>query len=167
MTPTPTKQPATAPLRAAIISSELAPDLLKQMSERLLSAGFRDVSTLADASLVAQPPRGKRGRHRLAPSLRGPMLIVMDQVIGAVSAFDVHAILKAAPALKNSRFFLLLDDAADETVFAAWNAGIQCVLTKPFIMDEFESFAGRLYEALASKQSGAAGEEPAKPSGQK
>src|SRR5262249_24104177 len=154
-----TTKPATAPLRAAIISSELAPDSLEEMTERLVSAGFRDVSTFADVSLVAQPPRGKRGRHRLAPSLRGPMLIVMDQGIGAVSAFDVHAILKAARELKTPRFFLLLDDAADETVFAAWNAGIHCVLTKPFAMDEFESFAGRLYEALAGEQSGAAGEE--------
>jgi DNA-binding response OmpR family regulator len=154
MASTPTTEHTPLPLRAAIISSELAPSLLEQMTERLVSAGFADVSTFDDVSRVAQPPRGKRGKYRLAPSLRGPMLIVMDEGIGAVSAFDVHAILKAAPELKGPRFFLLLNDAADATVFAAWEAGIHCVLTKPFVMDEFATFAGRLYEALAGEQTG-------------
>jgi DNA-binding response OmpR family regulator len=161
MTPTPTTKRRRAPIRAAIISSELDPGLLEQMTERLVAAGFRDVRTFADAAEVAPPSRGKSDRQRLAPALRGRMLIVMDEEIGGRSAFDLHAMLKAAPELKGPRFFLLLNDAADANVFAAWNAGIQCVLAKPFVMDEFETFAGRLYEALASEPDGPAAEAPA------
>jgi hypothetical protein len=154
MAPTSTTRRATAPIRAAILSSELEPALLEQMTDRLLSAGFRDVRTFDDIGRVAQPPRGRRGRHRLAPSLRGPMLIVMDDGVGGRPALDLHAILKAAPELTGSRFLLFLNDPADANVFAAWNAGIHIVLAKPFLMDEFATFCGRLYADLAAEQTG-------------
>jgi DNA-binding response OmpR family regulator len=153
--------PPPPTIRAAIISSAFDADLLAQMTERLVSAGYRDVSTFDDVSRVARPPRGKKGRSRLAPSLRGPMLIVLDESIGGSPALDLHAILKAAPELEGPLFLLFLDQPADAAVFAAWQAGIHCVLAKPFVMDEFAAFARRLYESIAGRQTGTAAAETA------
>jgi RNA polymerase sigma-70 factor (ECF subfamily) len=152
MAPTSKTTPTPVPIRAAIISSEFDAERLQEMKEALSSAGFTEVATFDDMARLVQRPRAKKSRYRVAPQLRGAKLIVLDEWLRGRSAFEILAILKAAPELEGARFFLFADTPRDETVYAAWCAGVDCFLTKPFEMEEFANFSRRLFAAATAGQ---------------
>jgi RNA polymerase sigma-70 factor (ECF subfamily) len=140
MAVTPTK-PTTPPApRAAIICSDLDTALLQQMIDVLKDAGFGDVTIFEGAAPVTeerQSTEGKREAYAAAP-LEGKQFILLDEWLGGRSAFEVHTVLKALPALQETLFGLLASSPCqDQTAYAAWLAGFSMLLTKPFGIDEF------------------------------
>jgi DNA-binding NarL/FixJ family response regulator len=134
---------ATTAQAAAIISTDLDPAVLRSLVDAMQAAGWEDV-----AALGAVPPleerltaEGTREFH-LATPLRGRRFIVLDEWIGGRSAFELHTLLKAAAEAKEMAFGLFLAaPAADNTVFAAWAAGFDLLLTKPVDPAEFELYS--------------------------
>jgi RNA polymerase sigma factor (sigma-70 family) len=140
MAATPT-EPMTQPvLKAAIISTDLDTTLLQQMIDALKDAGFGDATVFDGATPVTEErlsADGKRESHLAAP-LEGKQFILLDEWLGGRSAFEVHTVLKALPALNGTLFGLLaLSPCQDQTAYAAWLAGFYMLLTKPFGIDEF------------------------------
>ncbi len=71
------------------------------------------------------------------------------------SAFEIHTLLKIVPELRGSLFWMLAaSPVKDPTVMAAWAAGVECFLTKPFNIDEIERFGALILAKL--NQSGSA-----------
>jgi CheY-like chemotaxis protein len=137
MTPTPA-------VNAAIISTDLEPNLVRSMADAARAAGFDGVLTLdAPPSLDATGEGDAREVH-LPDSLKDVSVVVLDEWIGGRSAFEILAILKAAAESKEIAFFMLASAPKDSTVFAAWSAGVECFLTKPFDLAEFQTFMKRL-----------------------
>jgi len=137
MTPTPA-------VNAAIISTDLEPMLVRSMADAARAAGFEGVITLdAPPSLDATGEGDAREVH-LPDSLKDVSVVVLDEWIGGRSAFEILAILKAAAESKEIAFFMLASAPKDSTVFAAWSAGVECFLTKPFDLEEFQRFMQRL-----------------------
>jgi RNA polymerase sigma-70 factor (ECF subfamily) len=137
---------ATTAKAAAIISTDLDPAVLQSLVEAMKTAGWEDVATLG-----AVPPLeeriaadGAREFHLAAP-LNGRQFIVLDEWIGGRSAFELHILLKAAAEAKEMGFGLFLAaPAEDNTVFAAWAAGFELLLTKPIDPAEFGRFSQRI-----------------------
>jgi RNA polymerase sigma factor (sigma-70 family) len=137
MTPTPA-------VNAAIINTDLEPNLVRSMADAARAAGFDGVLTLdAPPSLDATGEGDAREVH-LPGSLKDVSVVVLDEWIGGRSAFEILAILKAAAESKEIAFFMLASAPKDSTVFAAWSAGVECFLTKPFDLAEFQKFMKHL-----------------------
>jgi fructose-specific component phosphotransferase system IIB-like protein len=101
--------------------------------------------------------------------LRGTHLVVLDEQIGGLSAFELHLILRAAAKEDNVTMpnevqpgishCILLDPIApddEETkrmkVFACWVAGFDLCFIKPVVPREFEGLARRLREGMARQE---------------
>jgi RNA polymerase sigma factor (sigma-70 family) len=133
MTPTPA-------VNAAIISTDLEPKLVRSMAEAARAAGFDGVITLEALPSLEETGEGDARERHLPESLKGVSVVVLDEWIGGRSAFEILAILKAAAESKDLAFFMLASAPGDSTVFAAWAAGVDCFLTKPFDLAEFQKF---------------------------
>ena len=86
--------------------------------------------------------------------LTGCRCIVLDEWIGGHSAFELSTLLRATDEGRAAALFLLIDGnrpkaEIDNMAVAAYLAGFDMLLTKPFDLDEFQSFARRLREHLA------------------
>lgn len=123
-------------LSAALVSSELSPDIRRTCAEALSRAGWSDVRCLTrwdDALALADSPT---------------VGIVLDEWIDGRSAFELIPLLRADPA---RRILLLLDRDRPEAAFrasvsAAYVSGVDMLLSKPFSESDFAAFARRLRE---------------------
>jgi hypothetical protein len=66
----------------------------------------------------------------LPDALRGARLVLLDEWIGGRSAFELHAVLKAAVEAKGMLFGMFAASPGDGTVFAAWAAGFDLFLDR-------------------------------------
>lgn len=137
---------------AAIISSELPADLLKKMVKAARAAGFDRVVTLNAPPSLQAVGKGDACEYHLPASLREVSVVVLDEWIGGRSSFEVLAILKGAVEAKQMAFFMLAAAPSDSTIFAAWAAGVDCFLTKPFDLAEFQKFMQHLRERRAAAE---------------
>jgi RNA polymerase sigma factor (sigma-70 family) len=137
MTPTPA-------VNAAIISTDLEPKLVQSMAEAARAAGFDGVITLDALPSLEATGEGDAREVHLPESLKGVSVVVLDEWIGGRSAFEILTILKAAAESKEMAFFMLASAPGDSTVFAAWAGGVDCFLTKPFDLAEFQKFMKHL-----------------------
>jgi RNA polymerase sigma-70 factor (ECF subfamily) len=143
---------------AAVVSTEIAPDLLRQMADAMKSAGWDDIRLISDvvaAGTLATPAEGETSEGRRPPApLVGCRCIVLDEWIGGHSAFEFSTLLRATDEGRAAALFLLIDGnrpekEAENTAMAAYIAGFDMLLTKPFDIDEFQRFARRIREHLA------------------
>jgi RNA polymerase sigma-70 factor (ECF subfamily) len=140
MAATPSTTPAL--VSAAVISSDMDSGLLQEVMDALGRAGFVDVSHFSDIDqIVTAAPGGKLTDWQLAEPLKGKRCFLIDEWVQGRSAFEIHTLLKILPELEESLFWMLAaSPVRDQTVMAAWAAGVECFLTKPFSIDEIERF---------------------------
>jgi RNA polymerase sigma-70 factor, ECF subfamily len=131
-------------VNAAIISTDLEPKLVRSMADAARAAGFDRVITLDALPSLEATGEGDARENHLPESLKGVSVVVLDEWIGGRSAFEILAILKAAAESKEMAFFMLASAPRDSTVFAAWASGVDCFLTKPFDLAEFQKFMKHL-----------------------
>jgi RNA polymerase sigma factor (sigma-70 family) len=134
----------TPAVNAAIISTELEPKLVRSMAKAARAAGFDGVITLDAIPSLEATGEGDAREVHLPTSMQGVSVVVLDEWIDGRSAFEILAMLKAAAESKEMAFFMLASAPRDNTVFAAWAAGVECFLTKPFDLAEFQKFMKRL-----------------------
>jgi DNA-binding response OmpR family regulator len=142
----------TSDTRAAIISTDFEPKLLQEMVAAARAAGFDEVITLKALPSLQERGEGAAREFHLPDSLKGVSVVVLDEWIGGRSAFETLVILKAAVESKKIAFFMLSSTPTDSTVCAAWAAGVDCFLTKPFDLAEFQKFMKLLRERDAAKK---------------
>jgi RNA polymerase sigma-70 factor (ECF subfamily) len=164
MEATPTKATTQPAPSAAIISTDLDTSLLQQMTDVLKDAGFGDVTIFDGATPVTEErlsADGKKESHVARP-LEGKQFILLDEWLGGRSAFEVHTVLKALPALADTLFGLLaMAPIQDQTAYAAWLAGFYMLLKKPFGIDEFAGLIGGcICKKLEERGTGAAAATP-------
>jgi RNA polymerase sigma-70 factor (ECF subfamily) len=143
---------------AAIVSTEIAPELLRQMSDAMRASGWEDVrlvSDIAAAGALERPaPNATSTVRNLPAPLTGCRCIVLDEWIGGHSAFELSLLLRASDEGRGAALFLLIDGnrpeaEIDNTALAAYMTGFDMALTKPFDLAEFQGFSRRLREHLA------------------
>jgi hypothetical protein len=156
----PMMTPQTERWTASIISTELDERLLSQMVEALKAAGWEAVNTVSDfetAGRLEQSGESDSREFHLPTPLRESRCIVLDGWIGGRSAFELLPLLSATAERKDAAIFLLMDPLpgrsalSDITAHAAYAAGVDVLLSKPFEMAEFERFGGHLRTSLAQK----------------
>ena len=116
---------------ASIVSTDLAPSLVGEMTDALKAAGWDQVLHLGGGTVDEVVKRSR--------------FIVIDEWIGGRSAFELFARLRAENM--DSCFLLLIErkaDGNDDTVMSAYHAGFDMLMMKPFEMAEFLSFAKRI-----------------------
>jgi RNA polymerase sigma-70 factor (ECF subfamily) len=142
--------PLPAP-SGALLCSDLEPAFARRLVDAMRAAGFGDVVLLKALPPLQATVRDEIREVRLAGALKGRQFIVLDEWIGGRSAFELHAMLKAAAEAPQLMFGLLLSAPRDETVFAGWCAGFQLVLAKEDLAPaEFEHFCTCVIEKLRS-----------------
>jgi RNA polymerase sigma factor (sigma-70 family) len=138
---------------AAIFSSDLPPTLVAQMTQALKTAGFRSVHFIQRFADLAHPEPGQNGLVQLRNPVPQCRYIVLDETINGHSAFEVAKLLRATPEGKEALLFLLADGTGNPKTFeltalAAYMAGFDMLLSKPFDIAEFTKFARRLRESV-------------------
>jgi len=133
---------------AAIFSSDLNPQLVERMVAAARAAGFANVVTL-NAPPDMQVVDETREVH-LPEAMKRVSVVVLDEWVAGRSAFEILIMLKAAAESRNLAYFMLADAPGDGTIFAAHSAGVDCFLTKPFDLGEFQKFMRLLRERQAS-----------------
>ena len=141
--------PSAAPLKATIISTDIAPDLLTRMTDALIRAGWSDTQTRPDFADLGMRPPAEGEPARVPDPLWKSRLLVLDEWVNHRSVFEVLPILRGRADTKNTAIFLLIngdrsEKEKDVTVLSAYVSGVDMLLTKPFDLAEFESFARRL-----------------------
>jgi RNA polymerase sigma factor (sigma-70 family) len=150
MTPLITMPSSTSPSdtdalwHAAIVSSEIPAERLEEMRAEVRAAGWQNVRHIADVPLLR---RGQNGH--LPEALTGCRLIVLDEFVGGRSAFELSVLWRSTDEGRRAGILLLIDGRDDpakteNTVLAAYLAGFDMLLTKPFERGELESFARRM-----------------------
>jgi len=150
-------QSPQSPWIAAIVSTEIPPDLLTPMKAALERSGWDTVHLIGDFATAARLVRKSGGdaTELCAPvALQGVRCLILDERIGARSAFELIALLSATEERKNCAVFLLIDNVErnpdfDLTVMAAYVAGVDMLLSKPFDLAEFEQISKRLRDTAA------------------
>ncbi len=153
--------PQTERWTASIVSTEINPDLLSQMAAALKAAGWETVNVVRDFEAAGRLEPAGAGDDRefdLPLPLVGSRCIVLDEWIGGRSAFELLPLLSATRERRKTAILLLVNAAAPErpvpsniTVQAAYAAGVDMLLTKPFEIAEFAEFSQRLRATLAQK----------------
>jgi RNA polymerase sigma factor (sigma-70 family) len=153
---------------AAILSDSLEPSILASLSDALRAAGYSHVNLFDDYRKVVSTGdfkilgtgAGKAVDYILPDTLKETRYVVLDERIGSRSAFELHLILRAAEKENNVTIAhcILLDplDPPDEetkqiSVFASWLTGFDVCFIKPVVPREFEGFARRVREGMASQ----------------
>ena len=153
--------PQTERWTVSIVSTEINPDLISQMAAALKTAGWETVNVVRDFEAAGrlEPAGAGEGRefHLPAP-LAGSRCIILDEWIGGRSAFELLPLLSATRERKEAAILLLVNAAAPErpvpsniTVQAAYAAGVDMLLTKPFDIVEFANFGRQIRAMLAQK----------------
>ncbi len=145
-------QTTASPWIANIVSTNLSADLLRQMESALKRAGWDQINLIGDFAAAARSLKtgdGSNAELHMPLSLQGGCCVIMDERIGAHSAFELIALLSATAERKDFALFLLIDNAEtnpdfDLTAMAAYATGVDMLLSKPFDIAEFERFGRRL-----------------------
>lgn len=153
--------PETTRWTASIVSTEINPDLLSQMAGALKAAGWETVNIIRgfEAAGRLEPAGAGKDREFYLPALlAGSRCIILDEWIGGRSAFELLPLLNATRERKDAAILLLMNaagperpDLRDITVQAAYAAGVDMLLTKPFQISEFGAFGQRLRANLAQQ----------------
>jgi DNA-binding response OmpR family regulator len=74
---------------------------------------------------------------------------VLDETVGGRSAFEWLLLFRATAQGRDTPVLVLVDrerpeSQVNDTILAAYLAGFDMCLTKPFDLDEFQNFAKRL-----------------------
>ena len=156
-------KPAETPLpalTAAIIATDLAPELLAQMQTSLARAGWSDVQTRIDfADLGKRPLEGSENQE--PHPLWKNKLLVLDEWINGRSVFEYIPLLRGRKNTKDTALFVLMNGGRSEeetniTVCAAYVSGVDMLLTKPFDIAEFENFARRIFDDMRKNENASA-----------
>jgi RNA polymerase sigma factor (sigma-70 family) len=129
---------------AAIISTELSPELTAQMTTEIQRAGWSNVRHIAEVPAFIRNADGS-----LPEPLSGCLLIVLDEFVGGRSAFELSTLWRSTQEGRQVAILLLIDGRnesvnRDDTIMAAYIAGFDMLLTKPFDAGEIESFTRRI-----------------------
>lgn len=139
--------PMTTPASAAVIvSSDLSPVLLAPMTDALKAAGW---NTVRHSSASSPLSRDEHGQVQLADIFEGCQCVVLDETITGRSAFEWLLLFRTRDAGRQIPVLLLIagerpEAQRNDTVLAAYLAGFDMCLTKPFDLNEFQHFAKRL-----------------------
>ena len=138
-----------APLAAAIISTDFSPEMLTQMTDALARAGWSAVQTRTDFADLGTRPPAVGAPAAPTSDLWNCKLLVLDEWISGRSVFEFLPLLRGRADTKNTAILLLVsgDRSPKEkevTVLSAYVSGVDMLLNKPFVIDEFEQFARRL-----------------------
>lgn len=128
---------------AVIAGHDFAPATLPEITQALHSAGWNTVQPVEDALTLS-----RIGRDAESP-LSACQLIVLGERAGGRSAFELAAAWRASQRGKNIALFLIAEGNRPEeefanTAMAAYVAGFDMLLSRPFNPQEFESFARRI-----------------------
>lgn len=140
-----------------LLSSDIVPALVAEMSQAMHDAGWtriRHISAVADLIL------SRADDEKAAPYLAEPMplcrCVVLDEFVGKHSAFEIAALIRSTEWGRDTALFLLADGSKgskefDLTVLAAYIAGFDMLLSKPFALQEFTDFMRRTQGALPGR----------------
>ena len=84
---------------------------------------------------------------------RPPAIIVLDEVVGDCGAFELLPLLKGREESRHLPV-LMLGPGRERTVMAAWHAGVDCYLAKPFQQQELAGFVQRIVETTTDALTG-------------
>jgi RNA polymerase sigma-70 factor (ECF subfamily) len=147
--------PVVAP-GCLLLASDFVPTLVEETTQAIRDAGWtqiRHISAVADL-LLSSAEDGKA-----APYLAEPMplcrCVVLDEFIGKHSAFEIATLIRSTAWGRDTSLFLLADGSKgakefDLTVLAAYVAGFDMLLSKPFALQDFTDFMRRIREAQSS-----------------
>ena len=141
-------------VKAAIISTDIAPALVRQMAKAMRDVGFSQVLTLKEPPKLAQTGTDDSIEFHLPDGMKDVRFVMMDEWVGGRSAFELHAILKAAA--ESSQLYcglLLASPPSESTIFAAWAAAFDLCLTKGNLdMAELRRFSGEILNRIRSNR---------------
>lgn len=126
--------------RCALIASELEPTLTQALTDILLRVGFRSVQLV------------RTFHEALDLETDGFSALVLDEKLTGHSAFELIPLLRQNTACP---LWLLFDresrteEELKAVATAAYIAGVDYLLSKPFEHAEFQRFAQRLFERLS------------------
>jgi hypothetical protein len=149
--------------KACVVGTEFTPVQLSCVTDALMAAGWNDVQTVTsvrslddlyiiDKAAVQQlRPGCERPTPQLSEPLAGCDALYLGEQIGGRSAFEFMPIVRAIRARLS--MCLLLDqptscETADSSVYAAWLAGIDLVLTLGQEPAIFEHWFRKLREGI-------------------
>lgn len=108
----------------------------------LQRAGYR-VSTAEDGEEALERIRAER-----------PDMVVLDWMMPRKDGYTVLRTLKSDPSTADIPVVMLTAKAQDKDVFAGWQSGADCYLTKPFNPMELLAFVKRIFETLGPAADG-------------
>lgn len=130
-----------------IVGSDLPTTLIGQMTDTCRNAGWDTVRH----SIAPSPlRRTAEGRVELAPPFADCRCVVLDETVsGGISAFEWILLFRTKTHGKSVPVMLLLDanrpsGNSDDRPLAAYLAGFDMCLYRPFDLREFQSFVARL-----------------------
>jgi RNA polymerase sigma-70 factor (ECF subfamily) len=135
-----------------LLASDLTPTLVSEITDAMRDAGWTQthhISAVADLNL-SYAEDGKAARH-LAEPMPLCRCVVLDEFVGKHSAFEIATLIRSTEWGRDTSLFLLADGSKgskefDLTVLAAYVAGFDMLLSKPFALQEFTNFMQRIYE---------------------
>jgi RNA polymerase sigma-70 factor (ECF subfamily) len=147
--------PMTHEWTASIVST--GPDTtMAQLVEALRGAGWSEVRTVQDyaaAGRLRESGAGEAREFGLPEPLRGSRFILLDDPVGARSAFELIPLLNATTERKQIAVGLLFDPGEDAErdvrLLSAWVSGVDLALTKPVDPVELRRFAEVIRKKLA------------------
>ncbi|KQV25854.1 MULTISPECIES: response regulator transcription factor [unclassified Microcella] len=119
---------------ARILVCEDETDLLALITRRLVRAGHEVITAM----------NGEDG-YRLALE-ESPDVIVLDWMMPGLTGLEVCRALRAHPAASTSRLLMLTARAQETDMAAAFDAGIDEYVIKPFRPDELQERIAALLE---------------------
>lgn len=130
---------------AVLLSTDLEPKMLDEVLESLRDAGYSPVKRLGALPPLDKTGDGNSTEFHLPKEISNARFILIDEMVVGRSAFELHAILKAAAESKETAFGILLDSPSENTIFAAWAAGFDLCLDKQqMTMDELKRLSAKL-----------------------
>jgi len=140
-----------------LIATEFSADRLNEIITALRAGGWEEVRLLNQPAEFLQREENDAENpsrlvlHRL---LSDCQLIVLDDCVSGHSAFALSHLIRAGAEIKNRAMLLLADGTRssaenDATVVAAYVAGFDMLLMKPFDNADLESFAQRILKHTA------------------
>jgi len=141
-------------LGCLLLAGDLAPTLVAEMTHAMHDAGWTRIRHISSATDLIHP---RTDGENAAPYLAEPMplcrCVVLDEFIGGHSAFEIAALIRSTEWGRDVALFLLADGSKsakeiDLTVLAAYVAGFDMLLSKPFVLQEFTNFMRQLHEDM-------------------
>ena len=142
---------ARAEINATILSTEIDPELLGKMSQALRDAGFARVDTFAELPEPVSAGSDEAGGFRLPEGMSNTRFVVIDEMVGGRSAFELQAVLKAVAESAALYTGILLRRSAhlDSSIVAAWCAGFDlCLVRDDLDVSEFRDLCAKLLSRM-------------------